>query len=210
MKGKNARPSKLRISTPLEARGEFHMAPETWFDRVCKNVGLATEIQTADETFDRECYVRSDTPEFATAYLGDPVKRIAVLDLRRAGFPEVMLKEGLIAATWTGFDPGYHGKPELPEETAARLLILARDLPADRPEFGNRIGARRKQWQVVLWVFLALFGLTILSLFAYPAISGLELLEPRPVRSPSRVAALRVRRRHTAARHLDFPYAWVR
>jgi hypothetical protein len=73
VQGKNARPSKLCISTPVEARGEFHMAPETWFDRVCKNVGLATEIQTGDETFDRECYVRSDTPEFASAYLGDPV-----------------------------------------------------------------------------------------------------------------------------------------
>jgi hypothetical protein len=176
VKGKNARPSKLRISTPVDAPGEFHMAPETWFDRVCKNVGLATEIQTGDETFDRECYVRSDTPEFAAAYLSDSVKRIAVLDLRRLGFPEVILKERTIAATWSGFEPGYHGKPELPEETAARLLILARDLPADRPEFGNRIGARRKQWQVVLWVFLSLFGLTVLSLFAYPAISGLDML----------------------------------
>ena len=139
VKGKNGRPSCLRISAPVVAPGEFHMAPETWFDRVCKNAGLATEIQTVDETFDRECYVRSDTPTFAAAYLNDPLKRIAILDLRRLGFPEVILNEGEIAATWIGFNPSRHDKPELTADAAARIVLLARDLPADQAEFRNRV-----------------------------------------------------------------------
>ena len=176
VKGKHARPPVLRVSTPAEAPGEFHMTPETWFDRACKRFGLAVEIETGDPAFDVECYVRSDTPEFAAAYLADPVKRVAIRDLRRIGFADVILKKDVLTAVWTGFTPQIHDQPDLCADTAARLLILARNLPEQRPEFGNRVGARRRQWQFILWAFLILFALTLLSLFAYPVLSGSELL----------------------------------
>jgi hypothetical protein len=177
--GKHPRPSVLRISTPAAtSRGEFHMAPETWFDRVCKRFALTTEIATGDPEFDAECYVRSDTPEFAAAYLADPVKRVAVLDLRRLGFPEVVLRDGTLTASWVGFNPGVHGQPELPADTAARLVILARNLPEHRPEFDHRVGAHRTTWQIALWVFLLAFALTMLSLIAYPLVNASDLLVP--------------------------------
>jgi len=175
--GKHPRPSVLRISTPApEAKGEFHMAPQTWFDRVCKRMGLAVEVETGDEVFDRECYVKSDTPEFAAAYLADAVKRVAILDLRRMGFPEVLLSNGVLTASWTGFNPKVHDKPELSADTAARLLILARNLPEHRPEFDHRTGANRKRWQVVFWLALIAFALTILALIAYPPVHATDLL----------------------------------
>ena len=175
--GKHPRPSVLRISTPVtEAQGEFHMAPQTWFDRVCKRFGIAVEIETGDEVFDAECYVRSDTPEFAAAYLGDSIKRVAILDLRRMGFPEVLLSGGTLTASWTGFNPKAHDKPELGADTAARLLILARNLPVHRPEFEHRTGGNRKKWQAALWLGLIGFALTMLSLIAYPPVETLDLL----------------------------------
>jgi hypothetical protein len=173
--GKNGRPSSLGVSTPVDAAGEFKITRETWFDRLGKRLGLALEVQTGDEEFDRECYVRSDTPEFAEAYLGDPVKRVAILDMRRLGFPDVTLKEGTISVTWVGFDPHKHDRPELTADAAARLILLGRNLPAHKPEFENRVGAHRKQWQVVLWVFLAVFALTVIGLGFYPPLSGWDL-----------------------------------
>jgi hypothetical protein len=175
--GKHPRPSVLRISTPApDARGEFFMAPQTWFDRVCKRFGLAVEIETGDEVFDAECYVRSDTPEFAAAYLGDSIKRVAILDLRRMGFPNVLLSNGVLTASWTGFNPQTHDKPELSLDTAARLLILSRNLPEHRPEFEHRTGSHRKKWQAALWLGLIGFALTILSLIAYPPVHTLDLI----------------------------------
>ena len=174
--GKHPRPSVLRISTPAPAQGEFHMAPQTWFDRVCKRFGLATEIETDDEVFNAECYVRSDTPDFAAAYLADPIKRVAILDLRRLGFPEVLLTGGTLSASWTGFNPKAHEKPDLSADTAARLLILARNLPEHRPEFDHRTGGHRKKWQAVLWLFLVGFALTMLSLIPFTPIHALDLI----------------------------------
>jgi len=175
--GKHPRPSFLRISTPAPAAsGEFHMAPQTWFDRVCKRIGLAVEVETGDDVFDAECYVKSDTPEFAAAYLGDSIKRVAILDLRRMGFLEVTLSGGTLTASWTGFNPQTHNKPELSADTAARLLILARNLPEHRPEFGHRTGSHRKKWQVALWLGLIGFALSILALISYPPVLALDLI----------------------------------
>ena len=175
VKGKNGRPSSLTISVPVPTSGEFHMAPETWFDRFCKRLGIAVEIQTGDATFDAECYVRTDAVEFTQEYLADPVKRIAILDVRRLGFPRVTLSGGTVTALWTGFDPGTHDKPDLTADAAARMVLLARNLPSHKPEFDNRTGQHRKQWQVVFWVVLVGFAATILSLIAYPPTWGSEL-----------------------------------
>jgi hypothetical protein len=173
--GKHPTPSSLRLSVPVDAAGEFHMSPETWFDRLCKRLGIAVEIQTGDATFDAECYVRSDAVEFTQEYLTDPVKRIAILDVRRLGFPEVILKDRTVTAVWTGFNPARHDKPDLTADAAARLVLLARDLPLHKPEFDHRTGQHRQQWQVSLWVFLVAFALTALSLIAYPPTWGSEL-----------------------------------
>ncbi len=173
--GKHPQPSVLAIKTVIPVTGEFRMTRETWFDKMCKNARIATEIQTEDEAFDAECYIRSDTPDFTVAYLKDPLKRVAILDLRRQGFPEVVLKNGELSATWVGFDPHKNGHSELTADVAARLLVLSRNLPEHEPEFDNRVGMHRKQWQMVLWIALALFGATIFSLISFPVMSPLQL-----------------------------------
>jgi hypothetical protein len=157
-RGKQHIPSCLRISITVPTEGECHLLPERFWDRVGKFLGIAQEIATDDAEFDRRCYVRSDTPAFAAAYLSDPVKRIAFLDLQRLGFPEVELKKGELAAVWTHFDPAKHGSPDLVEEAAARLVILSRNLPPPDPELLHNVASRRILGQWILWPFLILFA----------------------------------------------------
>jgi len=167
IRGKNGRPSKLVIHTPADCTHEFHITGETGFDRLAKNIGLAVEVQTGDPDFDGVCYVRTDTPAFTEAYLTDPIKRVAVVDLRRLGFPEVRLAKGRVEANWTGFDAEKHDRPDLTADAAARLVLLARNLPAPQPEFDLRTGGWRRTWQYILWPALLLFALTIFALIPF-------------------------------------------
>ena len=176
VKGKHARPSVLTFSAPVACSGEFAMAAETWFDRLCKRWGIAVEVETGDAAFDEGCYVRSDTPAFAEAYLSDPLKRTAILDLRRFGFLHVALRDGKLSVVRHGFDPVADDRPEFSAEVAARLVLLARNLPAHQPEFDERTGSGRRTGQVVLWALLLGFALTAVSLFAYPPVETLDLL----------------------------------
>ncbi len=175
-KGKNSRPSVLTISTPMDCPYEFHMVVETWFDRFCRRLGIAVEVETGDPQFDEHCFIRSDNPAFVEAYLQDPLKRIAILDLRRWGFNDLMLDRGQLTAKWIGFNPAVDHRPELRDEVAARLLVLSRNLPAPQPEFDVRVGAHRVRWQAVLWLALVGLALTVFSLIPYTPIHFGELL----------------------------------
>lgn len=169
-KGKHAQPSSLELSVPVDSPYEFEMVVETWFDRRFKRLGLAVEVQTGDDTFDRECYVRSDTPAFAAAYLADPIKRIAILDLRRFKFLSVKLANGRLSAKWLGYDPASDDRPELIPDVAARLLVLSRNLPAPQPEFDASTAGSRRRAAVGLWLVLVAFALTIFAAGLFPPI----------------------------------------
>jgi hypothetical protein len=182
VKGKHARPSVLRISTAVDVDGEFEIVPESGFDRFAKKWGLAREIQTFDESFDHHCFVRSDTVEFAEAYLGNGDNRGIIANLHEMGFKSVMMKDREIKAEWAGFDPIKNDTPDLNEEVGARLILLARKLPADLPEPDLTAAKRRRFWQVWLWGFLIAFAVTILSLIAFPPIRASDLfLRAAPV-----------------------------
>ncbi len=169
-KGKHARPSALELSVAVDSPYEFELVVETWFDRRFKTLGLAVEVQTGDETFDRECYVRSDTPAFAAAYLADPIKRIAILDLRRFQFLSVKLANGRLSAKWIGHDPERDGRPDLIPDVAARLLVLSRDVPAPQPEFDANTAGARRLTATVLWLALVAFALTICAAGMFPPV----------------------------------------
>lgn len=171
-KGKHARPSSLKVSVPVEVDGEFEIVPETGFDRFAKRWGLAEEIQTFDEEFDRKYFVRSDTVEFTEIYLENPDNRGILANLHQLGFGSVVMLNRQIHATWVGFDPLKNDTPDLAEEVGARLILLARKLPPDLPDPDLRAASRRRQWQTCLWLGLIGFALTILSLIAYPPLNG--------------------------------------
>jgi hypothetical protein len=182
VKGKHARPSVLRISTRIDVDGEFEIVPESNFDRFAKRWGLAREIQTFDESFDHHCFVRSDTVEFTEAYLGNPDNRGIIANLHEMGFKSVAMQNREIRAEWVGFDPVKNDTPDLVEEVGARLILLARKLPADLPSPDLRAGQRRRKWQLALWASVILFAATILGAMTYrPVRTGDLILRAAPV-----------------------------
>lgn len=176
VKGKNARPSVLRISTSIDVDGEFEIVPESNFDRFAKKWGLAYEIQTFDESFDHRCFVRSDTVEFTEAYLGNPDNRGIIANLHDMGFKSVALKDHEIKAEWVGFDPLKDDSADLNEEVGARLILLSRKLPADLPAPDLSAAKRRRQVQIVLWAILIAFAATIFSLIRFAPVRTSDLL----------------------------------
>jgi hypothetical protein len=155
-KNKSKTASELRITIAVPTKGEFELVPERWWDRLGKFIGIAQEIQTEDPQFDDRCYIRSDTPAYAAAYLSDPVKRIAFLDLQRLGFPMVALRDGQLSALWPGFDPSQHAKPDLIDEAAARLIILSQNLPPSTPELTHNTTSHIRFIRLLLWLGLGL------------------------------------------------------
>jgi len=176
VRGKNPSPSVLTVSIPVACDGEFEMGVETWFDKLGKRMGIATELQTGDESFDEQCYIRTDALEFTAAYLADPLKRVAILDLRRFGFLSLTLRDRGLFANRINFDPVADDRPEFISEVGARLVLLARGLPTYQPEFDTWVGAGRKFWQVVLWVLLVGFALTVFSLVTFTPLKGVDVI----------------------------------
>lgn len=182
VKGKHARPSVLRISTGVDVDGEFEIVPETNFDRFAKRWGLAREIQTLDESFDDKCFVRSDTVEFTEAYLGNRDNRAIIANLHEMGFKSVAMQNHVIRTEWVGFDPLKNDSPDLVEEVGARLILLARKLPAELPSPDLRAAQRRRLWQITLWVGLALFAATFFGIIACsPVRTGDLIIRAAPV-----------------------------
>jgi hypothetical protein len=175
VKGKHARPSALRVSVPAPDLPDLRITNETGFDRFAKRYGLATEIDTGDETFDPLCYVTTDAVGFVAAYLADPVKRLGVLDLRRMGFTELEGKAGQLTAVWTGFNPAAHDRPDLESETAARLLVLTQDLPDATTETLATTGRGRRAWSWVLWLLALGYGATFFAGIPFTPMRGWQV-----------------------------------
>ncbi len=174
--GKSNLPSELSVRTSgLPPQIEWEVVPEGAFDRLSKRIGLAKEVQTDDPAFDDHCYVSSDQHQFMTEYLGDPLKRLAIRDLLGMGFSKVSMSNGELAATWTGFDPQKHGRPELVEEAAARLVLLSRQLPEVPPE-EDHLKRRRRRALWILWPTLIGWGCCLFLVGIWPPLRGGELL----------------------------------
>lgn len=146
--GKNAKPSHLIVRVACEIPGDFTLVPEGWFDRFCKRIGLAHEIQTGDRLFDELCYVQTDTPEFARTYLADGERRQAVRRLFEMGFRSLDHDGTTLTATWTGYPHGEADSADYAQQAAEALVPLTRNIPA-RPA---RTGRRRLSRKSLRWV----------------------------------------------------------
>ncbi len=154
--GKNGRPSLLRFSVPAETKAQFKVKAENGFDRWCKRLGIAKEIQTGDAAFDDACYVRSDDVEFCRQYFDDAVSRQSILDLQNLGFKEIVLEGRQLQANWSGFEPSKHDRPDLDATAAARLLALADNLPSVKAGPDVRVTRRRRK--CTIWLFVGEVG----------------------------------------------------
>lgn len=168
-------PARRRAST-LVVRVEAHSPEglqfdeETWFDRMCKSLGIAREHQTGDREFDERVYVRGALDRFTEEYLSDGRKRLAILALLRAGFTQVRLTGTAAEAEWHGFSPGPDTNPDLAREAAELLFQLAERVPDFNPNRGGQPVDVGLAWAVVLWVAAALYAGLFACAFLMPPV----------------------------------------
>jgi hypothetical protein len=98
----------------------FRFEPETTIDRLLKAMGLATEIQTGDASFDQRIYVVCDHPFLQSAIQLHPEIRESVLALAEMGFSTVIGNGRQLRAQASG------RKAETPEAADQVALHLAR------------------------------------------------------------------------------------
>lgn len=176
VQGRGGHASQLTVRVAAPAPTTLTLRKETWFDRLGKTLGIAREHQTGDAEFDQDVYIRAASASYADLFLEHHDKRTAVLHLLDQGFQEVRLTGTDVEAAWVGFDPTTQDLPELPDDAARELLILAEDLPADDPEEAASQTDPRKFFKVLLWTLAIGFAIVLVGAFIYPPIRTAELL----------------------------------
>ncbi len=177
VKGKNARPSSLKVSIPLETEGEFEIVPESWFDRFGKSWGIAKEIDTGDMEFDEKCFIRTDCVEFTEGFLQHEQNREILLDLLTMGFQSIKLTGKDLQANYTGFDPEKNaGDENFIDKVGARLILLAQTEQPETFIVDKSAAARRKMFATLFWFVLIGYGLTVIAAFIYKALYTGDLL----------------------------------
>jgi hypothetical protein len=171
-------PSILTVSAPCLSHGEFTVEPEGKLDKVAKNMGFSSELQTGDSDFDSNYYILSDSVDFARVYFQSAQKREAVKNLFRAGFNKIKYNGKSIVVTWTGFDKSGFSDA-LITETIAQLAKLSENIPdyfADQEFLGI---PRLRIKAIILHLFPCLVGVAaVVSLFwslPYQPLDGFDI-----------------------------------
>jgi hypothetical protein len=175
--GRNS-PSILTVSAPCLSCGEFTVEPEGKLDKLSKDIGFSSELQTGDSDFDTNYYILSDSVDFTRAYFQSPQKREAIKNLFRFGFNKIKYDGKNIAVTWTGFDKSGFSDA-LVTETIAQLAKLSESIPdyfADQEFLGI---PRLRIKAIILYLFPCLVGAaTVVSLFwslRYQPLDGFDV-----------------------------------
>lgn len=164
--GKQTIPPSLTIEVPFDTAEEFEVVREGWFDRLCKKLGIASEVQTGSPEFDAAVYLRTDYPAFVEALFGDAGKRDATLAVMNAGFSSVTLKDRKLVATWHGFHPSWGDPGTLVPDIAASLFTLRDNPPPESPEALRPRGTQTVRL-TLLWAVVVLLFLSLASFFFY-------------------------------------------
>lgn len=164
--GKQTIPPNLTVEIPFDTTEEFEVVREGWFDRLCKKLGLASEVQTGSPAFDDALYLRTDYPEFVQVLFEDARKRDAALAIIQAGFSAVKLDNRKLIAKWNGFHPSQGEPGTLVPDIAEKLYSLRENPPPDRPE-ALRTRSTQTVRLSVLWTLVGLLFVSLVSFLFY-------------------------------------------
>ena len=127
--GSKNSPSYFEVGTDCPSSGEFEISKEGRGDRFFKDVGVSSEIQTGDPEFDREFYIDSERPDFASGVFSLPKKRDAVQAIFDLGFNSVQLEDQSLCARWSPFTPKEDMDSSFITAVVPLLTTIAKDLP---------------------------------------------------------------------------------
>ena len=171
---KNA-PSYFMIGIHYSSPGKFEISKEGRTDRFFKDLGLSSEVQTGDREFDREFYIISEQPDFASTVFALPESREAVREIFRLGFNSVKLEDESLVAQWSPFELKEERDASFITGAVPPLARLGKDLPVLQPSI-SRVDtsgwkAKKRAAFAVPLVLLPLgIGLMIAGTNWYPAL----------------------------------------
>jgi len=178
--GSKNRPPFFRIWLDCPSPGSFTLGKEGRLDRLCKHLGICVEIQTGDDIFDSEFYVRTDTVAFTRTYLAKPDIRQAMKAISRGGFPEISHDGSILQAGVSPFHPVKEAGSIEIESVVRELTQLANEIPSESYE-PRIIGV--PAWKIrrnVVYTFSILLmvagaGLYFWGHYQYPPLHGRDV-----------------------------------
>lgn len=176
VKGKHGRPSSLVVRVPAVTPTTLQFTDEGWFDKWCKRMGIAREVQTGDEIFDDSIYVRAPSFGYAEEFLKDPQRRSAILNLRNLGFPMIRLTGQDVEVEWKHFEPDKHDQAELVDRAVDELHLLAYEPPQADPD---NVGFKSQSLAgklAFLWSLSGLYAISFIAVFVYVPIRESALI----------------------------------
>jgi hypothetical protein len=103
--GPKRQPPALTVSVPCESEGSFKVTPERAFDRFFKRHGITNEIQTLDQKFDDDFFIRAEMPDFAREFFQSAERRRAARAIFDLGYNVLELDDGVLQITCSPFRP---------------------------------------------------------------------------------------------------------
>jgi hypothetical protein len=181
--GEKSTPTRVAVSTPTVAPGEFDVLPESGGTELAKTLGMVDEFQTGDAALDSKYYFSGSTDEYVRAVFGDH-KNLQHLRALLAGTCTEVQKD---AKRLTALGPG---KLTLPVAELRAIVehLAALRLPAEVPGAVDRKLTDKTALNLVratAWAFIAvgfvgwyltkplLDGVTTVALAMWPLVSAL-------------------------------------
>lgn len=178
--GSKNRPSYFHVWLDCPSPGGFTLGREGWLDRLCKRLGICVEIQTGDDAFDRDFYVRTDTVAFTRTYLAAPEVRESVKAISARGFPEIVHDGSVLKAGVTPFRPAKDAGSMEIEPVVRELIKLAEGIPAESYEpriLGLPAWKIRRNFVYIFSTLLMVAGagLCLWGYYQYPPLHGIDV-----------------------------------
>jgi hypothetical protein len=163
--GSRNAPSYFRITIDQPSDGEFQITRENGIQRFFKHIGISSELQTGDRSFDRKYYIKTDVPAFCRQCLADARRRSALNRLFELGHTRVTHDGETLEAKIIPFKfDNLQGK-EYIEETVRELASVASGLDQIRVRPGLDEGTAWKARRY--FVYALSIGATTVGLVGY-------------------------------------------
>jgi len=123
-------PPRFKVWIPLKARGYLWIGKETRYDRICKKLGLSTEVEVGIEEFDQNYFIATSHPRFIQTFLLNSTHQEHLNSLFSNGYDELLFDGKKLQARYSEYRRAIPDSGNLQIHTAEPLLrAIGQHLP---------------------------------------------------------------------------------
>lgn|GEM_PF-5333067 len=170
-RSREVEPPRFKVWIPLNARGYLWIGKETKWDRICKWLGLTSELETGIRDFDQNYFIATSHPRFIQTYLLDSTHQENLKNLFSSGYDQLLFDGTKLEIRYSEYRESIPDSGNLQIHAAeAPLRAIGQSLP------GCFFGSSKLNYRITRWLnqMGGAAGLTILilSLIAGGALSA--------------------------------------